>query len=53
MIVVIDTNVLISAALLKGSTSDLAFRKAFGKETVIRSASTAIELSIILKRKKI
>lgn len=52
MIVVIDTNVLISAAILKQSTADRAVRKAFSNDVVIRSASTTAELSGTLKKKK-
>jgi len=52
MTVVIDTNVLISAAIIKQSISDLAVRKAFLNDVVLRSTLTTLELSNTLKRKK-
>ena len=52
MIVVIDTNVLISAAIIKHSIPGQAVRKAFLNDTVIRSLSTTIELSKVLKGEK-
>lgn len=52
MIVVIDTNVLISAAIIKHSTPDQAVRKAFMNDMVIRSMSTIVEFSNKLKAKK-
>jgi uncharacterized protein len=45
-------NVLISAAIIKNSIPDLAVRRAFSEGTVIRSSSTAVELSTTLGRKK-
>ncbi len=52
MVVVIDTNVMISATILKQSTSGHAVRKAFLEAVVIRSLTTTEELLAILKRKK-
>ena len=50
--VVIDANVLVSAAIIVNSVSFLAARKAFLNDVVIRSSSTALEFSNTLKRKK-
>ncbi len=52
MTVIIDTNVLISAAILKQSISDRSVRKAFLNDVVIRSIATTLELSNTLKKKK-
>jgi uncharacterized protein len=52
MTVIIDTNVLISAAIIKQSVADLSVRKAFLVGTVIRSMATTLELPVTLKRKK-
>lgn len=52
MVVVIDTNILISAALFKGSIPDQAVRKAFTHDIVIRSVQTTEELSRTLKAQK-
>lgn len=52
MIAVIDTNVLISAAIVKQSVSDLTVRKAFLNDIVICSAQTTLELSETLKKEK-
>jgi putative PIN family toxin of toxin-antitoxin system len=52
MTVVIDTNVLVSAVLIKESISDRVVRKAFSNDVVIRSAATTVELSNTLKKQK-
>ena len=52
MIIVIDTNILISAAIIKESIPDLTVRKAFANHIVIRSSTTALELAVTLQRKK-
>jgi uncharacterized protein len=52
MIVVIDANVVISAAIVKQSVSDLAVRKAFLNDVVVRSIPTTQELFNTLKKKK-
>ena len=52
MTVIIDANVLISAAIIKQSISDRAVRKAFLNDVVIRSESTTWELINTLKKKK-
>ena len=52
MIAVIDTNVLISAVIVKQSVSDLTVRKAFLNDIVICSAQTTLELSETLKKEK-
>lgn len=52
MTIIIDSNVLISAAILKGSISDQAVRKAFFNNIVIRSEPTTWELIKTLKKEK-
>ena len=52
MVVLIDTNVLISAVIIKGSIPDLAVRKALLNNTAIRSVATTRELASILRKKK-
>ena len=52
MAVVIDANVLVSAAIINNSVSFLAVRKAFLSDLVIRSSSTTLEFSNTLKREK-
>lgn len=52
MTVVIDANVLVSAAIIANSVSFLAARKAFLNDVVIRSTSTTLEFSTTLKKKK-
>lgn len=52
MTVIIDTNVLISAAIIKQSISDFTVRKTFLNDVVIRSTLTTLELSNTLKKKK-
>ena len=52
MVVVIDTNVIISAAIIKDSVPDQAVRKAFINDTVIRSLATPGELWRTLTAKK-
>ena len=52
MIIVLDTSVLISAAILKASIPDLAVRKALNQNTVIRSDQVMHELATRLKKKK-
>jgi len=47
---VLDTNVIISAALLKRSVSRRAFDKALGDGEVLVSADTIDELNEVLKR---
>ena len=50
--VIFDTNVLISAALLKRSTARSAFDKALREAKLLFSAATIEELSNILQRSK-
>lgn len=50
--VVCDTNVLISAALLKRSTARNAFDKALREAKLLLSAATIEELSSVLQRPK-
>ncbi len=52
MIILIDTNVLISAVIIKESIPDLAVRRALSLNGVIRSNSTTNELDSILRKKK-
>ena len=49
---VFDTNVLVSALLLKNSISRQAFDKAFQQGQIIISIATVNELNEVLKRKK-
>jgi len=49
---VFDANSLISAALFKGSTPDLAFRRALRDGTLLASNATISELSAVLARRK-
>lgn len=52
MIVVIDTNVLISAVIVKESVPGRAVRKALLNDVVLRSESTTVELVGTLKKRK-
>jgi predicted nucleic acid-binding protein len=52
MVLVFDTSVLISAAILKGSTNDLVFRKAINEHTIVRSLATTAELEATIQKKK-
>ncbi len=49
---VFDTNVIVSALLLKNSVSRQAFDKAFQEGKIIISGATVNELNEVLKRKK-
>ena len=53
MILIIDANVLISAAIAKHSIPDQVVRRALLEDVVIRSISTTQELSNSLKKKKL
>ncbi|HET9053031.1 MAG TPA: hypothetical protein VFM90_02585 [Cyclobacteriaceae bacterium] len=46
MKIILDTSVLISAALSKGSTTDQAVRKAFTTHEVLRSLPVTTELEV-------
>jgi hypothetical protein len=48
--VVLDTNVLVSAVLLKRSVSRQAFDQAFSEGVVIASDATVLELNEVLRR---
>jgi len=52
MKLVLDTSALISAAILKGSITDRAIRKAFTDHSIIRSLPVTTELEVTLKKKK-
>jgi putative PIN family toxin of toxin-antitoxin system len=49
---VIDTNVLISAALIKNSIPDKAFEKARSKGKVLLSSQVYVELKEVINREK-
>jgi hypothetical protein len=53
MLLVIDSNVLISAAIFKGSIPDRLFRIAMQNHTILFSAFTYIELIKTLNRPKL
>lgn len=53
MLLVIDSNVLISAAIFKGSIPDRLFRIAIQNHTILFSAFTYIELIKTLNRPKL
>lgn len=50
--IVVDTNVLISALLFKGSTAAKALDKALNNYSVVQSEDTLRELAITVRRKK-
>ncbi|MGD9635572.1 MAG: putative toxin-antitoxin system toxin component, PIN family [Pirellulales bacterium] len=49
---VFDASVLVSAALFKGSTPDIAFRRALQVGELLASTATVAELSAVLARPK-
>jgi putative PIN family toxin of toxin-antitoxin system len=50
--VVVDTNTLVSAALIEGSTPDRAIRRAFGNGALLASPDTLDEATEVLIREK-
>ncbi len=52
MKIILDTSVLVSAAISKGSTTDRAVRKAFASHEVLRSLPVTAELETTLRKKK-